>query len=363
MTSLVASPLSERLQNALLAYSAYLWKTLWPIDLAVFYPFQSRIPPVAVLCSDMMLTITTTVVMRKRQKYPYLLFGWFWFLISLAPVIGIVRVGLQSMADRYTYMPLIGIFVMVGWGAESLFEPCRISLQRFSYALSVALIAACLLLSWRQTSYWQDTATLFTHALNATDDNFVAYSVLGRYEERKGRLEEALHYYNQALEIAPWYEYAKIHQGIILMNQGRLDAAVFKYNEAILQNPTSVTGHINLGIVMALQGRTADAIRNFKIALDFDPLSAAAHYNLGMELVKTGKMEEAIQHYILALKIDPGDVTCHNNLGIALAELGRLDEAISHFSKALNLKPDFFDAYNNMQLALKKRTQQSANNP
>ena len=355
MTPLVASPLAERIQNALFAYTAYLGKMIRPTDLAVFYPFQTGLPAWKIFGAAGLLATITAVAFRERRRHPYLLFGWSWYIITLVPVIGIVRVGLQAMADRYTYMPLTGIFIMLVWGTANLLERGSESLRRLSYAMTAVVLAACLLLSWRQISYWRDTTTLFTHALDSTKGNFMALAVLGRHLERQGRLDEALERFNEALEIAPWYEYAKVHQGIILMNRGRLDAAVFKYNEAILQNPESVSGHINLGIVMGLQGRHEDAIRNFRIALDFNPRSEAALYNLGMELATTGKLDEALQYYYKALEIDPDDVNCLNNLGVALAGLGRFDEAIRQFTRALQLKPDFFDARNNRELALKKR--------
>ncbi len=355
MTPLVASPLTERVQNALNAYAGYLGKMFWPTDLAVFYPFQTGLPAWKIYSAACLLGTITVVVYRERKRHPYLLFGWSWYIITLVPVIGIVRVGLQAMADRYTYMPLTGIFIMLAWGMEDLLKECSARLRRLFYSMTAAVIAACILLSWRQISYWRDTTTLFTHALDSTAGNYMALAVLGRHLERQGRLDEALERFDQALEIAPWYEYAKIHQGIILMNRGRLDAAIFKYNEAIIQNPTTVSGHINLGIVMGLQARHEDAIRNFRIALDFNPQSEAALYNLGMELAKTGKIDEAIQYYNKALKIDPDDVHCLNNLGVALAELGRFDEAVVQFTRALKLKPDFFDARSNRELALKKK--------
>lgn len=298
----------------------------------------------------------TILVFRQRTDHPYLLFGWAWYIISLAPVIGIIRVGLQAMADRYTYMPLTGIFILTVWGGEHLLSRRSTAFRRIAYVMTTVILSILMLVSWRQTSYWKDTTTLFTHALNSTQDNFMALSVLGRHLERKGKLDQALDHFTRALEIAPWYEYARVHQGIILMNQGRLDASVFRYNEAILQNPSSVSGHINLGIVMALQNRHEDAMRNFRIALDFNPLSEAAHYNLGMELAKMGKLDEAISHYSAALKIDPTDVNCLNNLGVALAERGNLDEAIRYFSMALDLKPDFLDARNNREVAMKKKS-------
>jgi len=363
MTSLTVSPLAERIENALIAYPAYLGKMLWPIDLALPYPFHAGFSLWQSLAGAILLAAITVFALFKRRSSPYLLFGWLWFLITLAPVIGIVRVGLQSMADRYTYMPLTGIFIMLVWGGDDLLHDCSMVRKKLACTLAAGVIAACLLLSRQQVSYWKDTPTLFTHTLMTTENNYLAHSVLGRHLERAGRLEEALGRYNQALAIAPWYEFARIHQGDIMVNQGRLAAAVSNYSTAINENPASVPARINLGIALALQNRPEEAIRNFRMALAVSPLAKPAHYNLGMELVKTGKYAEAIQHYKLALEIDPEDVNCLNNLGIALAETGRLHEALSYFTAALELKPDFFDAHNNRELLRKKLAATPAPHP
>jgi Flp pilus assembly protein TadD len=350
LTTLANTPLAIRLGNAAIACQGYLAKMFWPRDLAVFYPYPEVLPVWHLAAAVVLLTVVTIVALQQRRERPYLLVGWLWYLVTLLPVIGIVRVGLQAMADRYTYIPLTGIFIMLVWWIADISRewPRRIPLLAL---LSFVVLTACSLLTWRQLAHWKNTTTLFSHALDVTRDNYIAHSIIGRQLEKEGQLEQALHQFDLAVEIAPWYEYARIHQGLILKNQGRLDAAVFKYNEAILQNRNSVSGYINLGIVMALQDRLEDALRNFETAVAFDPQSAVGHYNLGLTLSRLGRQNEAIEHFYRSIKIDPFNAECHNNLGIALISTGNIGEALRQFDEAIRLKPQFYDAISNRELA------------
>jgi Flp pilus assembly protein TadD len=352
MSSLSETTLAERIANASLSYVQYLRKIFWPNDLAVFYPFPESLLIWEVITSAILLIAITGAAFKLRTRYPVLFVGWFWYMITLVPVIGIVKIGLQSMADRYAYIPSIGIFVIVVWFIADLAHK---SFRR-KLVLSGAGSMCMLLLAvtaWKQTAYWKDTMTLFSHTLAATSErNFIALGAIGRALEKQGYLDEALQKFDEALMVAPWYEYAKIHQGMILMNRGKLDAAVFKYDEAILQNPTTVPGHINLGIIMGMQGNLDAAIKNFRIALDFDPRSAAANYNMALTLYNQGKTDEAIGYYEKALDISPTDHECHFNLGIALLQIGRKVDAIRHFREALRLKPDFNEAGNYLEHTL-----------
>lgn len=345
---------AERFANASISYVQYIRKTFWPGDLALFYPFPESMPVWEIVASASLLTVITVAAIRLRSRYPMLLVGWFWFLITLIPVIGIVKIGLQSMADRYAYIPTIGIFIIAVW----LLADLAGNLPGRSFIMA-GITAVCFITlsvtAWRQASCWKDTMTVFTHALKVTERNYIALCTIGRALEKEGKLDEALAKFDEAIEIAPWYEYAKTHQGIILMNRGKLDAAVFKYNEAILQNPTTVPGHINLGIIMGMQGNLVEAVKNFRIAIDFDPRSAAANYNLALTLFQMGKDDEAVRHYLISLATNPTDHECHYNLGIALERQGRYDAAIGHFRESLRLKPDYAGAKTNLELALQKQ--------
>lgn len=354
ISTLIESPLSERASNALVSYVGYLGKMLWPHNLSVFYPFPVGIPLWQPLCAFGLLSAITALVILKRRRYPYLIVGWFWYLCTLVPVIGFVRIGLQAMADRYSYIPLIGIFIMCVWGVSDLVN--RVKFRRMVLPfLTAVILTACWLVTWHQLSYWHTTTTLFTHAKESTRNNYMAYYVLGGQLEKEGRLEEALDNFNESVKIAPWYEYARIQRDITMFNQGKLDAAAVKYNEAFLQNPDSLSDRISLGIVMAIQGKLEEAVRNFRIALDYNPLSGEAHYNLALTLGRLGRLGEAEDHYRKTLEIEPDDVNALNNLGVTIANQGRMDEAIKSFAAALQRKPDFMDARNNLELARKKQ--------
>ena len=345
---------AERFANASISCVQYLRKIFWPNDLALFYPFPESMPVWEIVVSTSTLSAITVAAVRLRSRYPVLFVGWFWFLITLMPVIGIVKIGLQSMADRYAYIPTIGIFTIAVWLLAELAG--NIPRRRFILSgITGICIIALSVTAWRQTSCWKDTMTVFSHALKVTERNFIALCTIGRALEKEGKLDEALEKFDEAIEIAPWYEYAKTHQGIILMSRGKLDAAVFKYNEAILQNPTTVPGHINLGIIMGMQGNLDEAAKNFRIAIDFDPRSAAANYNLALTLFQMGKNDEAVGHYLISLATNPTDHECHYNLGIVLERQDRYEAAIQHFRESLRLKPDYADAKTNLELALQKQ--------
>jgi tetratricopeptide (TPR) repeat protein len=354
MTELAASPLPERLSNAAVSYISYLGKTFWPRNLSVFYPYYMNIPVWQSLCAFFLLIALSVMVIMKRTRYPYLIIGWFWYLCTLIPVIGIVRVGLQSMADRYTYLPLTGIFIITVWGVSDMVNRMNFRFKLLPY-LTAIIVTACGVATWYQLGYWKTTKTLFQHADDAVQDNYMALYILGGELEKEGRLDEALATYNRSVNIAPWYEYAKINRDIILLHQGRLDAASVKYSETVLQHPDSVSGFVSLGVIKALQNRFEEAVKNFKSALALYPQSEEAHYNLALTLSQMERVDEAIYHYLKALEITPNDLNTLNNLGVALANQGRYDEAIKVFNTALQIKADFFDARNNLELALKKQ--------
>jgi Tfp pilus assembly protein PilF len=357
VTTFANSPLASRVENGIQAYVKYLDKTFWPRDLAVFYPFPTEFPVWQTTGAFLLMAIISFWAFSQRSQRPYIIVGWLWYCCTMGPVIGIVRVGLQAMADRYTYIPLTGIFIMLVWWVADISK----TWVRREYVLTLmtaVAITACMLLTRQQVSYWRNTTTLFTHALASTRDNFLAHSMLAFQLDEAGRSDEALEHLDQAVNIAPWFEYAKIQQGMILKNQGRLEAAALKYTEAILENNKTVSGHINLGLVMALQDRLDEARQHFEIAVFLDPSSAIGHYNLGLTLSKLERLDEAIEHYKTANRIDPFNADCHNNLGVALVSKGRVAEAIQEFSAALKLKANFFDAYSNRELAIRMQESQ-----
>lgn len=355
INSLKDYPLSSRFANAATSYIAYLRKTFWPEALAVFYPFPDAIDWWPTIFATLLLIVISTTAVNLRKHFPALFVGWFWYLFTLLPVIGIVKIGLQSMADRYAYIPTIGIFVAAVWCFADLCRGIPLS-KTFSTVIAVAVIFILSLTAWRQTSIWQDTNTLFIHTLSNTKNNYIALCALGRELDKQGEFEAAMQKFDEALEVAPWYDAALTEQGILFMNRGLFAAAASKFEQAIQQNPQSISAHINLGIITALLDRPDEAIPHFKIAIRLDPISAAAHYNLAFTLQKLGRRAEAISHYAKALAANPLDHECHNNMGITLADMGRYDEASRHFNEALRIKPDFSAARNNLEITLKKLT-------
>ena len=354
ITTLENTPLTTRLGNAVLAYQGYLEKMFWPRGLAVFYPYPEALAGWQVLGAIGLLSAVTIMAIRQRRNMPYLMVGWFWYLGSLLPVIGIVRVGLQSMADRYTYIPLTGIFIMLVWWVSDVSKGWA-GRRSLLAALSIVVLISCSVLTWRQLAYWKNSTALFTHALDVTQYNYIAHCILGDTFEQEGTMEKALAHFNAAVSIAPWSEYARIKQGTVLKNQGRLYESGVVFNDIIVKNPNSNFSRINLGIIMALQGRLEEALYNFEIAVKLDPRSAAGHYNMGLTLSKLGRQNEAIEQYQKALRLDPSNAECHNNLGILFMDQGNIDEAIQEFAEAVRLKPDFVDAISNQELALKLR--------
>jgi tetratricopeptide (TPR) repeat protein len=355
MNSLLDAPLSARVANASISYLQYIRNIFWPTDLAVFYPlFPDLIYMQEYITSTVLLIAATSVIIKFRLRYPALFVGWFWYLITLIPVIGIVKIGLQSMADRYAYIPSIGIFIIAIWGLgylSQVFPHRRLILSSFACTAIMALSMA----AWRQTSYWKDSKTLFTHALETTKRNYIALAGIARTLENDGKHDEAIRKLDETLNIAPLYDTAVIQQGIIYMNRGQLDAAAVKFNRAIQINAKAASAYTNLGITLALQGRYNDAIQNFRSAINLEPRSAAANYNMAFTLCKLGKDYEAISYYVNALATAPTDYECHYNLGIALENQQRYIDATRHFSEALRLKPDFLDAGSSLNRTVQKQ--------
>lgn len=351
MTPLIVSSLPNRIANSLNAYMIYLGKMLWPTNLSPFYPFPDSIPTWQPLCSALVLTAVTVTVTRTRKRYPYLIVGWFWYLVTLVPVIGIVRVGMHAFADRYSYIPLIGIFVMLVWGVTDLWQLYFRS-KRALVMATLLILAACSMLTWKQVSLWKDSATLFNHAREATKNNYVATNILAIDRMKKGDHEQALHLFDQSIGQASWFIEPYIHKANLLKRLERNEEAIAMFNKALVLDPFNATVYVDLGNLLATQGRLDEAVEYLQLGLRVDPQSAPAHYNLGLALHHLGRLGEALEQYHLSLKFNPGFPDAHNNIGIALAEQGLLDQAIVQFREALRLRPDYQEAQKNLKTAL-----------
>lgn len=348
---LASSPLSGRIANALNSYVLYLKNMFIPFKLAPFYPFPDTIATWPPIGSALLLTATTLLAFRLRKRFPYLITGWLWYTITLLPVIGIVKVGSHAMADRYTYIPLVGIFIMLAWGAADAWK------SRFAnhtpLAVSTALILmACSVLTWRQVSFWKNTETLFTHAEAVTSNNYVASNSLGLYQKSKGNNEEALRLFDLSISRAPRSVDPHVNKANLLRTMGRNREAIEVFKQATELAPNDPVILVDLGGLLVAQGMPEDAIKYLVQGLVLAPDSGAAHYNLALALHHLGRVEEALVHYRSSLNLNPGQPITHNNMGVTLAELGRVNEAILHFREALRLKPDYDEARDNLRQAL-----------
>jgi tetratricopeptide (TPR) repeat protein len=341
-----------RVGNALISCVAYLGQMFWPSGLAVLYPFTAGGVGVSeVVLSLVVLAGISTSVFILRRRRPCFLTGWLWYLIMLAPVIGIVQVGAQARADRYTYLPQIGLYLLLTWAAADLcagWRHRRVVLGGGSTIILMALIFC----ARAQTAYWRNSESLWIHTLACTSDNFIGHNNFGIALLKTGNVDEAMVHYQKALEIKPDFAEAHNNLGNFLFQKGSVDEAIVRYQMALEINPDYAEAHYNLGNALLKMGNVDEAIAHLQKALQINPDYAEAHNNLGYALIQKGRVDEATAHFQKALQINPDYADAHNNLGNILLEKGRVDEAIIHFQKALQIKPDFAEAHKNLSNAL-----------
>jgi len=340
-----------RLSNALVAYGAYLEQMVWPVGLAPFYPYPGHWSVGRVGLSVLGLGVISAGVLVGWRRRPWLLVGWLWYLGMLVPVIGFIQVGGAARADRYTYLPQIGLYLMVAWGAVDLCGGRRWR-RVVAGCAAGAVLAGLLVTARRQTTHWQDSLTLWTHTLECTPDNHIAHNNLGAALAGQGRLAEAVAEYQRTLAIQPDYATAHNNLGLALVAQGNPAEAVPQYERALELQPDFAEAQNNLGDALAAQGRLAEALPHYERALQLKPDFAEAGYNLGNMLARQGRLPEAVQQFERALQLKPDYFKARYNLGNALAKQGEPAEAIQQFEWALQLKPDFAEAHNNLGNAL-----------
>ncbi len=344
-------PMGTRLANSLISYMTYIIKMLWPTGLAVFYPQPPTLSTWQVLASGLTLAGISLLVLRLFKISPYLTVGWLWYLGTLVPVIGLVQVGMQTHADRYAYLPSVGILIMIAWGVTDL---ARLRAQAKS-ALAGAVIlatAGCAILTLHQVRFWQNSLTLFQHALEVTADNHVAHNGLGIALQEQGRLEEAISHYREAIRLRPHYPEARASLGAALLRLGRTDEAIRQLSETIRMSPMHLEAHIDLGIAYDTLDKEDEAIAPLLEAIKIEPNSANAHYNLGRVYTKAGRIVEAVTQFSLATRLQPDNSEAHYNLGVTLAAKGDMDAAVAEFIKAIQIRPDYGAAHNNLGSAL-----------
>jgi protein O-mannosyl-transferase len=381
-------PVPVRVENALVSYGRYLAKEVWPANLALQYPYVNRWPISLVLISLLLLLGISAWALRVRRKQPFVVVGWWWFAGALLPVIGLIQAGSQSMADRFTYLPSIGLLVPLAWGVPELLPPGAVA-RRALGALAGLVLVACAWRSHEQLRCWQNSGTVFRHAIAATKGNWFARGCLGSYLVQQGRTEEAIEQFKAGLAISPrdggllanlasaladkkqqYAEALPLYEASVrsepkradwrgkyaelLTRMGKTDQAIAQYREMLRLNPSDADTCNKLGIALASQGKLGEAIAQLQKAVELEPGLAYAHCNLGNVLSVQHKYPEAIQEYELALRLDPAYAYAHNNLAGALEVLERLPEAERHYREAARLQGGYFEAHLNLGNLLAK---------
>jgi protein O-mannosyl-transferase len=345
------SPALLRLENAFVAYARYLGKTFWPVKLAMPYVNPGHWSWLKVGGAVLVVVGVCLAVFWLGRRRPYLLVGWCWFFGTLIPVIGLTKGWGSFMADRYTYLPSIGVVLFTVWGVCELTRGCRYQAMALS-SVGAAVIVMCLALTRRQLEHWQDSETLFRHALAVTEGNDVAHNNLGTALEKKGEINEAIRQYQESLRLKADSIEARNNLGVALGRKGQMDEAIKQFQEAIRLKPDDAPSYNNLGGAFYQQGNTAEAIRQFQEAIRLKPDYADPHNGLGIALDKGGQIGEAIRQLQEAIRLKPDHTDAHYNLGVAFYQQGRTAEAIRQFKEVIRLKPDHAEAHNNLGTAL-----------
>lgn len=320
--SLNAFPIQERVINALVSYWLYLQKMIWPGGLAIFYAHPENTLSVwKGLATAALLALVTTAAIRLARRAPYFAVGWFWYLGTLIPVIQLVQTGSIAMADRYAYVPLIGIFIIIAWGLPELLAKWRLRSRILTIAAGI-WISTLMLMTWNQVSHWKNSITIFSHAIEVTDIEY------------------------------PDFLLAHNNLANALLAEGRTGKAISHYKMAINLMPDYAVNHNHLANALFAEQKTEEAISHFKMAIELMPDYATAHYNLGFALMKEKKTGEAIFHFKMAIQLEPNNTNAHSNLGNALLAEQKTKEAISHYKIAINLKPDNPLVLQNFKMAL-----------
>lgn len=315
MVSYELIPMDLRIANALVSYVQYIGKLLYPVDLAVFYPFpESGIPSWQVIGASILLLVITVTVLIQLKKRPYLAVGWFWFTGTLVPVSGLVQNGnWPAMADRWAYVPCIGLFVMIAWGASEIIPRWRLR------NIVISGGAACIIiflatLSFHQIQYWKNSISLFAHTVTVTKNNKLAYNNLGAAYGDNGEFELAIRNLSKAITLDPDYIKAQFNMGVVLQKAGLFDEAAIHYLQVTRLKPNYFDAYNNLGTVLYYGGHIDDAIEQFNKAIEINPGHTFIRNNLGIAYLRKGMLSEAAEQFEMVIQLDPGNSLARNNL-------------------------------------------------
>jgi tetratricopeptide (TPR) repeat protein len=340
--------IESRINNALVSYAAYITKMFWPARLAVFYPHpRYGLPIWKTVVASLLLASITLLVIRRAQRQRWFLVGWLWYLGTLVPVIGLIQVGAQAMANRYTYVPIIGLFIIAAWQIPELITKWphkKIILK----ASTVVIVSAMMICTWRQTGYWQNCFTLSSYAIKVTTGNYVAHTMLGSALHKQGNFEDAICHYKESLRLRPNHANTEGDIGLALLNLGRLDEAALQFRKALMLKGDMQKWHSGLAIALDKLGRLDEAIEHYRQALELKSDDPTMHEQLATALCRKGNFEEAIKDYEDWLRLNPNQAEIVKNMGNIYLMAGKTKQAIDYWAKAVELKPDFSEALNNL---------------
>lgn len=346
--------LKSRIVNALISYTTYIGQTFWPTNLSLFYPRPEGITGLRIAGLSTLLIGITTVAIWMHRRRPFLIIGWLWYIGTLVPVIGLVQIGMQSRADRYTYIPLIGLFVMIVWTLREVALRGRLHKIILSTATGLAVLSLGVC-TWFQVGHWKSSVTVFSHAVAVTQRNATAYFNLGNAYHNEGKIDEAITCYLEALKIQPLYHDCNYNLGNILASQGKYNEAIIHFKQALRTHSNFPEAHNNLGLLLQRQGKTNEAKSHFEEAFRINPNHFYAHNNLSLLLAEQGKLEEAIEHAKISLRINPNFSDAHVNLGELLSKQEKYDEALRHYAYAAQINPNNGYAFYSWGLLLWKQ--------
>jgi Flp pilus assembly protein TadD len=341
-----------RAENAVVSYVRYLQQLLWPTDLAPFYPHpQAMLPLLSVIAALALLVAISAVVLYFGRRLPYLITGWGWYLVMLLPVIGLIQVGEQAMADRYTYLPHIGIVLALTWTVGAATAGAR-QWQRAVACTAVALMVALAWCGGQQTRYWRDSESLWLHTLAVTKNNDLAHNNLGEVWSRRGRGDDAIREFQAALEITPESPLARNNLGLAFLKEGRTGEAIEEFRRVLSREPQSVQARLNLAGALLRSGRITEAIAEYEEAVAIKPDLAQGHMDLGQALMRVGRFADANSQFKIAVQLQPRSAPARNNLAAAFAAEGQWGEAIHCWRDTLEINPDNIAARSGLALAL-----------
>jgi tetratricopeptide (TPR) repeat protein len=343
---------THHITNALVSYVGYLGKIFWPVNLAVLYPYSDNgfawWQPIVFF---LVLAVWSGFVIVRFHKQPYLAAGWFWYMVTLVPVIGLVQAGIQAMADRYTYLPSIGIFIILAWSVVEFSAKWRY--QKILMGILSGLAAIAMVVGTRtQLTYWKDSITLFKHTLAVTHDNYMIHHNLGWILTKQNKFDEAVEQFNKTLQIQPDFPEANISLAAILIIRNQFDKAMALLQTALKMKPDDAAIHFNMGLIFEARQKFDEAIHAYGQAVRLDRNNSDAFNHLGGLKREKGLLDEAAECFRQSIRIAPAHAEAHYNLAVVLQMQGRIEEAVGCYRQTLQLEPNFIMALNNLAWTL-----------